>query len=188
MVLKTSKINKIVHAWHRTFHRFSAFLESLFSDIFTSVWRIFFIKINQNLTIMKVEIFCFSNTNIAREIIGKYSFQNTEKPWKVICQTYTIFPILEIFEIVIFGGISLKGLNPASHYRSTGVVSFFCWWSSKRILLKITDVFWFLETFSPLITFVAKSLFKTRKISDLQGFFGDHPKKNVNSVISILIS
>ena len=29
-----------------------------------------------------------------------------------------------------------------------------------------------------LSSFVSKSLFKTRKISDLKGFFGDHPKKN----------
>ena len=108
-----------------------------------------------------------------------------------------------------------------SHYRSTDVDIFFGM-IIQKILIKITDVFWFLETFSPLIsfasfaagryilryghpkgdpglrfgfrspslitlsTFVAKSLFKTRKISDLQGFFGDHPKKNVNSVISIL--
>ena len=42
-----------------------------------------------------------------------------------------------------------------------------------------------LITFS---TFVSKSLFETRKISDLKGFFGDHPKKSAKSVISMLIS
>ncbi len=89
-----------------------------------------------------------------------------------------------------------------------------------KILVKITDVFRFFETFSPLIsfasfatgrsilrsghprgdpglrsgfrspslitlsTFVPKSLFKTWKISDLNGFLWDHPNKKVKSAIS----
>ena len=162
--------------WNHHFQIFSQVYDASFS-----------IKINLILTIIKVEIFFFF-TNIVREIIGKYWFQNTEKPWKVICQTYTIFPILEIFETVIFGGISLKGLNPASHYRSTEVVIFFVGDHPKESFLRSLMFSGFSRRFlhsfrslHSLSTFVSKSLFKTRKISDLKGFFGDHPKKNCQS-------
>ena len=113
-------------------------------------------------------------------------------------------------------GDLIERAKNASHNRSTDIVIFFGM-IVQKILIKITDVFWFLETFSPLISFtsfatgrfilryghprgdpglrygfrfpslitfstlVSKSLFKTRKISDLKGFFGDHPKKNAKS-------
>ena len=113
---------------------------------------------------------------------------------------------------IMHKGISLKGLK--THLTvDQRTLTFFLGWSSKKSFWRSTDVLWFLETFSPLISFasfaagryilryghpkgdpglrygfrfpslttlssfVSKSLFKTRKISDLKGFFGDHQKK-----------
>ena len=114
---------------------------------------------------------------------------------------------------LIHRGISLKGLKMHLNIDQRKLPVFF-WDDHPKKPLRSTDVFWFLETFSPLISFapfaagryilryghpkgdpglrygfrfpslialssfVSKSLFKTRKISDLKGFFGDHPKKN----------
>ena len=113
---------------------------------------------------------------------------------------------------LIHRGISLKGLKTHLIIDQRNLPVFF-WLIIQKKPLRSTDVFWFLETFSPLISlasfaagryilryghpkwdlglrcgfrspslitlsaFVAKSLFKTRKISDLQGFFWDHKKK-----------
>ena len=116
---------------------------------------------------------------------------------------------------LIHRGISLKGLKMHLNIDQRKLPVFF-WDDHPKKPLRSTDVFWFLETFSPLISFapfaagryilryghpkgdpglrygfrfpslialssfVSKSLFKTRKISDLKGFFGDHPKKKLS--------
>ena len=49
-------------------------------------------------------------------------------------------------------GDLIERAKNASHNRSTDVDIFF-WDDRPKILIKITDVFWFLETFSPLISF-----------------------------------
>ena len=106
-VFEQKKVNiKISYFWNVIssmidigfFIVFAAFLKLLF-EIFSQEYDTSFsIKLNLLFTIIKIEIFCYFDTNIAWEIIGKYLFQNSVKRWKVLCQAWTILSILEVFK------------------------------------------------------------------------------------------
>ena len=81
-------------------------------------------------------------------------------------------------------GDLIERAKNASHNRSTDIVIFFGM-IVQKILIKITDVFWFLETFSPLISFAPFALFirfekslQNQKNQWSQRFFWRSPKKN----------
>ena len=129
--MKASKIDRIFHVWHTTFHHFSA----CWNQYFPIILQVIFVSKNKMFQLLWLSgLALFLMKNMCHTLVKIYEnndFKNVEKRWKFVCQAWMIWSILEVLK-------TMKGCQ------------FYLWKMDKSTLFCIE--FWFLQLNMPKIS------------------------------------